>query len=201
MERDGKWCGLIQREFLLGIKIHNTYNFMKSHIIAKKGITPKMRKILLDTNILDSLSHSSDLHLLSNKKIYVSLNSIAELNFGFRENQKIKKIDHFLEENGVQLLGDMILLNEEKKHYPLKVDIENFVRAQGGIIENKLFPSNSFQASLKKYYRVISYVYNEKIAEIKKHIRLVSAVPFLLIHHPAKWTVQLGGSGAGTYAG
>lgn len=38
------------------------------------------------------------------------------------------------------------------------------------------------------------------IAEVSRHIRLVSGVPYLLIHHPAKWTVQPGGSGAGTYA-
>ena len=38
------------------------------------------------------------------------------------------------------------------------------------------------------------------ILAIGRHLRGISSAPYLLIHHPAKWSVQAGGQGAGTYA-
>ena len=126
-----------------------------------------MKKILLDTLIVDSFAHTNNIksikEFFKDKDIYISLPTLAELN---KFNNKRPVINKFLNTFKIKILKHIFPKDEELDNYPFVIDISKHILPTKNNTLYSILNHKESQESLKQL-DITKNLFQKNIQEIK----------------------------------
>ena len=127
-----------------------------------------MKIVLLDNNFISKFTKECP-EFFNDKQIFISIGSFIELVHKGFTNQHLE-IEKFIQKSNVFLLKDIFPFEEEKRNYPLKINLKDNILPKFSTIK-ELFESELFKISINFIKEKRKQFGEENIVRIKDAIK------------------------------